>query len=92
MRNRTKTIGREGTYTGSAHKWAKGLRVQVVAILRDREALYDDDAIGEIRATDTIEFAPEVIENGNRRWSWVLADATPADIEFDAAPNSCVVV
>ena len=78
-----KIIGREGTYVGTAHKWATGLRIQVVAILRDGEALYDDRAIGEIRATDTIEFAPEIVENGTRRWSWVLSDATINEVEFD---------
>lgn len=80
----TKIIGSEGTYIGNTHKWAAGLRIQVVAILRDGEALYDDHTIGEIRATDTIEFAPEIVENGKRRWSWVLSDATITEIEFAA--------
>ena len=78
----TKIIGREGIYTGTAHRWAKGLRIQVFAIHRDGRVLHDDAEIGAIRATDTIEFTPEIVENGKRRWSWAMADATPAEIRF----------
>ena len=81
-KNETKVIGCEGTYIGTAHRWAKGLRVQVFAIHRDGRVLHDDAEIGAIRATDVVEFTPEIIEKGKRRWSWAMADATPAEIRF----------
>ena len=87
-RKTTKTIGREGTYIGTAHTWAKGLRIQVRAIHRgpspdDCKILTDDTAIGAIRPGDLIEFAPEITEkDGTRRWSWVTSDANLADVEF----------
>ena len=79
-----RTIGRQGIYVGSAHKWAKGLRIEIVNVLRDGEVLNDDQDIGALRPADDICFAPEIVEkDGTRRFSWVTSDATLADLRLD---------
>lgn len=83
MPRRTKIIDSEATYIGTTHTWAKGLKVQIVAILRGARVLTDDNEIVRLEATDFIAFAPEIIENGKRRFSWATSDATPADLKFD---------
>jgi hypothetical protein len=83
MTRETRIIDAEAIYTGTAHPWAKGLRVQIVAVLRGARVLTDDDEIVRLEATDLIAFAPEINENGKRRFSWVTSDATPADLKFD---------
>ena len=80
----TKTIGRQGTYIGTAHPWARGLRVEIVNILRGDQVLSDDGEIGNLRADDLIAFAPEIVEkDGTRRFSWATSDATLADLRLD---------
>lgn len=80
----TKIIGAEGRYFGEAHKWAIGKRVRVVAVHRDGQVLRDDRAIGEVTPDDVIEFAPEIAEDGERRWSFVTSDATGDEIWVEA--------
>ena len=84
MSRTPRTIGRQGIYVGSAHKWAKGLRIEIINVLRDGQVLNDDTEIGALQATDDIAFAPEIVEkDGTRRFSWVTSDATLADLRLD---------
>ena len=84
MSRTPRTIGRQGFYTGATHPWARGLRIEIVNVLRDGQVLNDDTEIGELRATDDICFAPEIVEkDGARRFSWVTSDATLADLRLD---------
>lgn len=83
MLKTTKIIDTECTYVGTAHTWAKGMRIKILSVLRDGEILYSDREVNRLRPTDQIEFAPEIIENGMRRFSWASSDATLADLEFD---------
>lgn len=78
-----KIIDSEATYIGTTHPWAKGLRVQIVAVLRGARVLTDDAEIVRLESTDLIAFAPEINENGKRRFSWATSDATLADLKFD---------
>ena len=80
----TKTIGRQGVYVGTTHLWARGLRIEIVNVLRDGQVLNNDAEIGALHATDDIAFAPEVIEkDGTRRFSWATSDAVLADLRLD---------
>ena len=80
----TRTIGRQGTYIGSTHPWARGLRVEIVNVLRDGQVLNGDAEIGSLRPTDDIAFAPEIVEkDGTRRFSWATSDAVLADLRLD---------
>lgn len=83
MSKTTKIIDSEATYIGTAHRWAKGLRVKILSVLRGDQVLYEDREIKCLRRTDQIEFAPEIIENGKRRFSWATSDATLSDLKFD---------
>jgi hypothetical protein len=83
MPRTTKIIDSEATYIGTAHTWAKGLRVKILSVLRGDQVLYDDREIKCLRRSDQIEFTPEIIENGVRRFSWVTSDATLSDLKFD---------
>ena len=84
MSRTPRTIGRQGIYIGTTHPWARGLRVEIVNVLRDGQVLNDDTEIGELRATDDIAFAPEIVEkDGTRRFSWATSDAVLADLRLD---------
>ena len=84
MSHTPRTIGRQGIYIGTTHPWARGLRIEVINVLRDGQVLNDDAEIGDLRATDDIAFAPQIVEtDGTRRFSWVTSDATLADLRLD---------
>ena len=88
MTSNTKIIGRECRYVGTAHSWAKGLRVKISQVLRgptidESRLLREDSEIGELRPDDVIEFVPELSSPvDGRRWSFVSSDACLADLEF----------
>ena len=80
----TKTIGRQGVYVGTTHPWARGLRVEIVNVLRDGQVLNDDAEIGNLRTDDLIAFAPQIVEkDGTRRFSWATSDSVLADLRLD---------
>ncbi|HMV73911.1 MAG TPA: hypothetical protein PKB00_05035, partial [Microthrixaceae bacterium] len=76
-------IGRETTYTGTAHRWMTGLKVRVVKVIRgeDTGEVFDNDAdlarAGGLRADDVIEVQPWVKQEG--RFSFVTSDASASE-------------
>ncbi len=78
-------IGTRWIYTGTAHRWATGQEVLVVAVIRggddDGQVLRNDAEIGELRPDDVVEFAPIIRErDGTERPSWVTSDAAPEEL------------
>jgi hypothetical protein len=71
-------IGSEKRYTGTSHRGVTGHRVKVVAVHRGEQILKEDEAIGALRPTDTIEFRPWM--EREQRFSWVGYDASPAEL------------
>ena len=79
-----KIIGTRMKYVGTAHRWAMGQEVLVIAVHRggdDGQVLQDDAEIGELRSDDVVEWAPFIREaDGTERPSWVTSDAKPDEL------------
>jgi hypothetical protein len=88
-----KIIGKITTYHGDEHRYMKGYKVRIVAILKnaakpdidvdgpDYDYLSDDDDIaraGGITANDRIEVAPWIEKEG--RFSFVTSDPKATDL------------
>ena len=71
-------------YQGISHPGARGLRVRVVAVIRDSgkpdgRVLHSMTELeGGVRADDILEFTPRIAAEG--RYSWVTSDASIADL------------
>ncbi|MBI1853413.1 MAG: hypothetical protein HYR85_23990 [Planctomycetes bacterium] len=79
-------IGSVRRYVGTAHDGLCGVRVEIIAIHRgptpdEREIPVDDGVIGRVEASDVVEFAPLVRENGTDRTSLVSSDANGWEFE-----------
>jgi hypothetical protein len=72
-------IGRDYRYVGTAHRWAQGLRVRVVAVHRGEEIIVEDALLDGPRPGDMVEFEPW--SEDQQRYSWVQSDATWSDLE-----------
>ena len=88
-----KIIGKITTYRGDEHRYLKGYKVRIVAVLKnaakpaidvdgpDYVCLSDDDDIaraGGVTADDRIEVAPWIEKEG--RFSFVTSDPRAADL------------
>ncbi len=88
-----KTIGKVTTYHGDEHRYMKGYKVRIVAILKnaadpdldvdgpDHDHITDDldlERAGGVTANDRIEVAPWIEKEG--RFSWVTSDPLAGDL------------
>jgi len=82
-----KVIGTITTYHGQEHRYLKGCKVRVIAVLKDalrveeHAYLTDDDAItraGGVTANDRIEVAPWIEKEG--RFCFVTSDPKAVDL------------
>ena len=71
-------IGSEKRYTGISHRGLTGERVKIVAVHRGEQILDEDDEIGALLPTDTVEIRPWLDEKD--RFSWVSYDASPDEL------------
>jgi hypothetical protein len=88
----TRIIGAEAIYQGTAHRFMRGLKVRIVAVLKgvdapDRDGeddysyLRDDAEVlrnGGLTEHDRVEVQPWIEEE--RRFSFVTSDARVADL------------
>ncbi len=72
-------IGSTMRYARGEHRWALGLKVQIVSVHRDDGILTDDTEIGELLPDDLIEFRPWMETEG--RWSFVTSDASIDELD-----------
>lgn len=88
-----KTIGKTTTYTGTEHRYMKGYKVRIVAVLKNAakpgidvdgpeyDNISDDDDLdrkGGVTAFDRIEVQPWIEKEG--RFSWVTSDPKAIDL------------
>ncbi|GMV27615.1 MAG: hypothetical protein AMXMBFR58_36460 [Phycisphaerae bacterium] len=90
----TPVIGTETIYTGTEHPYLTGLRVRIVAVMKDAarpdhdpDAAYirDDEDLGHVggvTADDRVEVQPWLEAEG--RYSWVTSDAKAMDLALFA--------
>ncbi len=88
-----KTIGTTTTYTGTEHRYLRGQRVRIIAVLKnaarpdidvdgpDYDHIDDEDELaraGGVTADDRIEVQPWLEDE--QRWSFVSSDPRAADL------------
>jgi hypothetical protein len=88
-----RTIGTTTTYTGTEHRFLSGLKVRIIAVLKnaaradidvdgtDYDHIDDDDELvraGGVTADDRIEVQPWLEEEG--RFSFVTSDPRAIDL------------
>ena len=88
-----KIIGKTTTYNGTEHRYMKGYKVRIVAILKnaakpdidvdgpDYDNISDDidlERAGGVTAFDRIEVQPWIEKEG--RFSWVTSDPLAVDL------------
>jgi len=88
-----KTIGKTTTYNGTEHRYMKGYKVRIVAILKNAakpdidvdgpeyQNISDDidlERAGGVTAYDCIEVQPWIEKEG--RFSWVTSDPKAVDL------------